>query len=274
LFIHGNVFAFPITFAMNPYLSVIVPAYNEEKRIEPTLVKISDYLNNQNFDSEIVVVLDGSKDNTGKVVNDFARNKEHIVIIDRKKNRGKGYTVKEGMLRAMGKVRLFMDADNSTDIAHFDKMKPLFDSGYDVVICSRDSKDAKGAKQATPQPILKRFVGNLGNLYIQFVAVPGIWDTQCGFKALSDEAAKKIFSISLIDRWGFDIEMLALARKFSYRIGIVPAYWINDASSHVTMLGYINVLKEALQVRWNMISGKYKKSYESHTNSARGNEIN
>ena len=135
-------------------------------------------------------------------------------IIDRQVNRGKGFAVKEGMLHALGQVRLFADADNSTDVAHFEKMKDLFDQGYDLVIASRNSLDASEAEQAVPQLWYKRWIGYTGNLIVQLVAVPGIWDTQCGFKAFRAEVAERIFSQTVIEGWAFDIEVLLLARAF------------------------------------------------------------
>ncbi len=243
----------------NPYLSVIIPAYNEEKRILKTLERITEYLAAQSYAWEILVVIDGAHDATASIVSEYIKRNPKVRLIDRKKNKGKGYTVREGILAVTGTIRLFADADNSTDIGHFDKMKPLFDSGYDIVIASRDEKDVVGATQAVSQPPLKRLLGNLGNLFIQVVAVRGIWDTQCGFKACTAGAAQKIFSVAVIDRWGFDIEMLALARHFGFKIGIIPAHWINDAESHVTLGGYIKVLFETVEIRWNFITGRYGK---------------
>jgi len=247
-----------------PYLSLIIPAYNEEKRIPKTLDLVYNYLVNKPFEWEILIVLDGVTDNTLSKIQAFAQGKKNIRWIDRKENRGKGYTVREGMLEANGQIRLFMDADNSTDIAHFDKMKPLFDDGLDVVICSRDHKDVVGARQAKPQPFLKRLLGNAGNLFIQIMAVPGIWDTQCGFKAFTATAAEKIFSVSLIDRWGFDIEALALARRFDFKIAIVPAYWIDDAETNVRFRNYFDTIAETIKIRLNLLSGVYnRKSSQS-----------
>jgi glycosyltransferase involved in cell wall biosynthesis len=240
-----------------PFLSVIIPAYNEEKRITATLEAICRYMSTQSFDWDLIVVLDGVSDNTLDQIESFAAGKERICWIDRSENRGKGYTVREGMLSVKGKIRLFMDADNSTDISHFDLMMPLFEKGHDVVICSRDDKDAAGARQTVPQPFLKRVLGNVGNLFIQLVAVPGIWDTQCGFKAFTAEAADRIFSVSLIDRWGFDIEAMALARRFGYKTAIVPASWIDDAETHVTLGNYLGTVIETLRVRWHLITGVY-----------------
>jgi glycosyltransferase involved in cell wall biosynthesis len=243
-----------------PYLSVIIPAYTEEHRIGHTLSVICDYLEQQPFTAEVLVVLDGPADRTIDEVRSFAASHPHVRWINREENRGKGFTVRQGMLSACGEVRLFTDADNSTDISHFDLMKPLFDAGSDVVICSRDRKDAPGARQAVPQPALKRFLGNAGNLFIQLMAVRGIWDTQCGFKAFSAEAARKIFSVATIDRWGFDIEVLALSRYFGYAIQIIPANWIDDAQTHVSMRNYLDTIWETVRVRWNLLTGAYRRA--------------
>lgn len=240
-----------------PYLSVIIPAYNEEKRIRHTLEAIYAYLAPQPYAWEILVVLDGPTDNTLGVVQQFSQGKPQIRWMNRPENRGKGYTVREGMLAACGTVRLFTDADNSTDITHFDQMRPLLDQGYEVVIGSRDHKDVSGARQSVPQPLIKRILGNLGNLLVQVTAVPGIWDTQCGFKAFSAPTAVRIFTLSRIDRWGFDMEALALARRFGYQIGIIPIHWIDSQGTHVQSLDYVRTLLEAFKIRWNLITGAY-----------------
>lgn len=241
----------------DPYLSVIIPAYNEARRITATLLSIYEYLSRQSYSWEILIVLDGPTDNTLDLVREFAAARDQVRWINRPENRGKGYTVREGMLAAEGHIRLFTDADNSTDINHFEQMQPLFEDGFDVVICSRDAKDADGAGQAVPQPALKRFLGNAGNLFIQIFAVPGIWDTQCGFKAFTAGAAEKIFGVAKIDGWGFDIEALALARHFNYRIAVIAARWIDHAETHVRTWNYLTTLLETVQVRWNLMSGAY-----------------
>ena len=239
------------------FLSVIIPAYNEAERIGATLEKISRYLRKQPYPYEIIVVSDGSKDKTVEKAEKLKGEILYLSVIGGKENRGKGYAVKEGMLAARGRIRLFTDADNSTDIFHFELMRPFFDKGYEVVICSRDKRDAAGARQSVPQSRFKRLLGNLGNLFIQLAAVRGIWDTQCGFKAFRDFAAEEIFSRQRINRWGFDIEVLALARALGYKIGIVPADWKNDPKSHVKMSSYFQVLWETVKIRWYLISGKY-----------------
>jgi len=243
---------------MKTYLSVIIPAYKEAKRISKTLLAIDNYLSRQDYSYEIIVVDDGSPDNTAQVVKKFANLVRNLKLIDNKENHGKGWVVRQGVLEANGQYRLFMDADNATTIDHFEKMIPLFKQGYQIVIGTRDKKDIEGAEQAVPQSFLKRQLGNAGNLLIQLVAVPGIWDTQCGFKAFTAKATKDIFGRCQINRWGFDIEVLALARKLGYKIGIVPVYWINDPDTRVNLKGYLNTFRELFKIKWNLIRGKYE----------------
>lgn len=240
------------------YLSVIIPAYNEEARIEKTLRRVHAYLSRQSFSYEILVVVDQATDNTAGIVRAFMKETPHLCILERTDNHGKGYSVKGGMLAAEGEIRLFTDADNSTDISYFDAMKPLFDEGYDVVISSRHPWDAAGAAQEVSQVWYKRMLGIAGNLFIQFVAVWGIWDTQNGFKAFRKEAAQKLFSQVRIYRWGFDVEVLALARRAGLRIGIIPIQWKNDERSHVKLSGYLTTLWDTVRVRWNLMRGIYK----------------
>ena len=240
------------------YLSIIIPAYNEEKSIGNTLLAIDYYLSKQNYSYEIMVVSDGSKDKTTKIVKNFANLIQNLKLIDSQPNHGKGYVVRLGMLEAKGQYRLFMDADNSTSLKHLEKMWPYFKEGYQIVIGSRDKKDVKGARQAVPQPFLKRQLGNLGNLLIQIVAVSGIWDTQCGFKTFTAKAAKDIFSRCLINRWGFDIEAFALARRLDYKIAIIPVNWINNPDSRVSWKGYLRTFVELFKIKWNLMTDKYK----------------
>ncbi len=239
------------------YLSVIIPAYNEEKRISKTLLEIDKYLSKQNYNYQILVVDDGSKDKTVEVVTKVKELVKNLEVIGNQKNHGKGWVVRQGMLEADGQIRLFTDADNATSIDHFEKMIPLFEKGYEIVIGSRDKKDAQGAQQAVSQSFLKRQLGNMGNLLIQLLAVRGIWDTQCGFKAFAADAAEDIFSRCQIDRWGLDIEVLAIARKLGYKIGIIPVYWINDPHSKVSWKGYLRTFKELFKIKWNLIVKKY-----------------
>ncbi len=239
------------------HLSVIIPAYDEEKRIGKTLLAVDQYLSKQNYDYEILVVSDGSKDKTAEVVNNFQRMVRNLKIIDNKENHGKGWVVRQGMLQAQGEFRVFTDADNSTTIDHIEKAWPYLKQGFDVAIGTRDSRDHKEAKQAVPQSFLKRTLGDVSNILIQALAVWGIWDTQCGFKVFSEKAAKEVFSRCLIDRWGFDIEALAVAKRLGLKIALIPVHWINDPVSKVNLKGYLKTFIELLQIKKNLITNKY-----------------
>lgn len=242
------------------HLSIIIPAYNEAKRISDTLLDLDKYLSVQEYTYEILVVIDGAKDNTYEVVQGHQKLVQNLSVINNEVNHGKGYVVRQGMLEASGKWRLFMDSDGSTSIEHIEKMWPFTKEGCDVVIGTRDSKDAKGAAQDTKQSFLKRLLGNMGNVLIQVVAVPGIWDTQNGFKMFSAKSAEDIFSRAKMDRFSFDIEALALARAFGYKIGIIPVHWVNDPDSSVTLFGpngYVAVLLDLFRIRWNLIRDIY-----------------
>jgi dolichyl-phosphate beta-glucosyltransferase len=200
------------------YLSIIIPAYNEENRLPKTLLATYSYLKEKKYTYEILVVISKSIDNTVGVVKDIKNEIPNLYIIELPKNLGKGCNVKTGILAASGRIRLFMDADNATDISHFESMRRYFDEGYDIVICSRDTRDAIGAIIKVPQPFYKRFLGGIGNLLIQMLAVRGIWDTQCGL-GISRYASKKFFTNPDKRLW-FDIGALN-GTPFKYRIGIV-----------------------------------------------------
>jgi len=238
-----------------PYLSVVIPAYNEAKRVPATLLDIDKKLSSAKYPYEILVVNDGSKDKTADVVRSFVKTVKNLKLAHFEVNRGKGAVVRDGMLMAEGEYRVFTDADNSTSIDHFNKMVPWFEKGYDVVICSRAHKESK---LDPPQPWYRQLPGKVGNLIIQFFLLPGLWDTQCGFKAFTAEAAERVFRLSKINGWGFDVETLALAKHFGYKIKEIPVVWVNDPHSHVRASAYLKVLIETLKIRWWLWTGKYK----------------
>ncbi len=202
------------------------------------------------------MVDDGSKDTTADVVRAQTIVEPRVKLLQYGRNRGKGYAVRYGMTHTAGKYRLFMDADNSTTLDQVEHMLPFFKMGYDVVIGSRD---VAGAQITVHQAWWKEKLGDLGNLWIQFWAVRGIKDTQAGFKIFTDYAAKDVFPYLTIDRWGFDVEALAVARLRGHKIAERPIRWVNDPDSKVSTKAYIDVLKEVVQVRVNMWRGKYKK---------------
>lgn len=237
-----------------PYLSIIIPAYNEAERIPATLIGMDRRLAHAPYSYEILVVNDGSKDNTAEVVWNMANAVKNLKLVDNGENKGKGGVVRQGMLAASGVIRLFTDADNSTSIDQFDQMTPFFKEGYQIVIGSRS---VAGAKLDPPEPLYRQIPGKAGNLIIQALVLPGLWDTQCGFKAFTEEAAKKVFELSRIAGWGFDVEILALARKMGYRIKEIPVHWVNEIHSHVKASAYLKVLWETLTIRWWLWTGKY-----------------
>lgn len=236
-----------------PYLSIIIPAYNEAKRIPATLVDIDKKLSAETYSYEIIVVNDGSKDNTAEVVTNFLPIIKNLKLVDNRENKGKGEVVKDGMLAANGNIRLFMDADNTVTISQFNNMVAFF-KDYDVVISSRS---LKGSQLDPPQPFYKQIMGKLGNLFIQLLVLPGLWDTQCGFKAFKEEAAIKIFSVTKIRHWALDVEVLSLAKHFGFKIKEVPVIWKNDSASHVKLSSYFQVLWETVKIRyWLWTFGK------------------
>lgn len=242
------------------YLSWIIPTYNEEKRIEKTLREVDAYLKSKNLPGgyEIIVVDSSSKDRTPEIIRRLSSHISHLSLLT-VENKGKGWAVREGVLRAKGDIRLFSDADNSTSPDHFDKMVPLFGQGHLVVISSRNPLDASGASQDVPESFLRRFAGKIGNLIIQTFAVPGIWDTQNGFKAFRARTAEDIFSRIIMTGFSFDIEVLALARRLGYKIGIIPVRWKHDPDSKVGLRSYIQVLLDVFKIRWNLVTNKYDK---------------
>ena len=228
-------------------LSVIIPAYNEEKRLGKTLEAIRAYLSKQAYEWEVIVVNNNSTDATRAVAEKY-----NVRIIDEQRP-GKGYAVTRGMLEATGELRLFTDADNSTSIDHLDHMMP-FVRDYDVII---GSLAVSGARIVRGEPWYRVMMGKLGNKWIQAWAVWGINDTQRGFKLFKAQAVEKIFPKLTIFGWGFDVEVLALAKKFGFKIKEIPVTWDNDPNSKVNIWAYPKVLMETVQVRWNLLIKKY-----------------
>ncbi len=236
-------------------LSIVIPAYNEAHRIGQTLKAIDQWVKLQNFDCEIFVVDDGSKDNTAQVVKSLSPEIRNLKLIENKENHGKGWVTKQGVLQSLGDIRLFMDADNSTKIGEVLKMLPFFEQGYDVVIGSRR---ISGSVIAAHQPLIRDFLGGVFRFIVHTLVPVGVTDSQCGFKAFSAKAAQDIFSKQTIFRWAFDVEILALAKRLKFKIKEVPVTWINDTESHVKFSGMVKMFFEVLKIRLNLWTGKYK----------------
>lgn len=239
------------------YLSVIIPAYNEAKRIGATLQSVCGWLAQQPYDSEVIVVNNRSSDGTADVVRSAQHQFRSIRLIDEKRP-GKGYAVTAGMLFATGQIRLFMDADSSTTIDHFARMIPHFEAGADVVIASLAAKGST-VLHGGSEPLWRVVMGKMGNLWIQLWAVPGIWDTQRGFKAFTARAANTVFSRMTSFKWAFDIEALAIARAHKYAIREVPIAWNNPPETRVSIWTYPQVLMETVGIGVRKLLGRYRR---------------
>jgi len=227
-------------------LSIVVPAYKEEKRIHLILDAIEKYTKSKDFNIETIVVVDGSPDKTAEVAKGYDGKITGLKIIDREKNLGKGGSVKEGVLGAKGDYIIFADADNSTPIEQVDKLLP-FMKNYEVVIGSRY---IRGGKMSIPQPLIRRLGSRFLNMIVQFFVVPGIKDTQCGFKLFQRDAAREIFKYSRVRDFSFDIELLAITRKLGYKIKEVGITWNDNPHSTVSPLrDGLRLIKDALIIR-------------------------
>jgi len=240
-----------------PELSVIIPVYNEESRVGLTLEESLLYLKLKKIPAEILVVDDGSKDRTLEIVGSFkakAKGNQSLRVFPQGANRGKGAAVRAGALAAKGETILFMDADNATPLSEFDKFRPRIKKGIQVLVGSR-ALDRTQVK--VPQPLYRQALGRIGNLLIQILAVPGIKDTQCGFKAFRRDAASQIFPYQTIERFGFDFELLFLANKRGFRMEEIPVQWFNSPFSKVHLKDYLRTFAELFSIRLNDWKGLY-----------------
>lgn len=229
---------------MNPYLSIVIPAYNEADRIEASLQKAVDYLGQKDYEYEIIVADDGSTDNTVAIAENFGHKVKAYAL---PKNTGKGAAVRMGMLKAKGEIRIFTDADFSTPIYEIEKIIYSLKNNYDIVIGSR-ALDYDLVKEH--QPFYREFMGKIFNKFVQFMVIKGIKDTQCGFKGFTAAAAEDIFSKAKINGFSFDVEALYLARRAGYRIDEVPVEWYNDDRSKVNPItDSISMLLEIMKIK-------------------------
>ena len=237
-------------------LSIVVPAYNEEQRLPPTLAKLQAFLATQPLRYEIVVVDDGSKDDTCGVVTAAMASMPNLRLVRQTPNRGKGAAVRMGMLEARGQIRVMCDADGSMPAEELPKLlAPIISCKAEISIGSRY---VEGAKTDVKQPFYRVLWSRLCNRVIQKSLVPGVRDTQCGFKAFTAEAARDLFRYGRIDGWAFDLEILALARRRGYAIAEVGVEWKDDGRSRVNPLKDMwKVIREAMTIRKNLKAGIY-----------------
>lgn len=235
------------------HLSIVIPAYNEEKRIALNLKKILNFMRTKDYSYEIVVVDDGSKDNT---INEVSKIKsKYVKVLTYSCNKGKGYAVKYGMMKAKGNYVLFSDSDLSTSINQLDNLMNYI-TEYPVVIASRNLK-----KSIIPvkQPWYRIIAGKAFPILVRIIMCLNVKDTQCGFKLFRKDVVNSIFSKQVIDRWAFDVEIIYIAKKLGLRIKEVPVIWVNDPNSKVNLVkDSVRMFLELLRIRINSLKGIYK----------------
>src|SRR5512142_144001 len=237
--------------------SIVVPAYNESARLGSSLEKILGYVQKRGWQAEILVVNDGSRDNTAEIARSFERRYGVVRLIENPGNRGKGYSVRNGMLHASGDKLLFTDADLSSPIEESEKLFAALDDGAEVAMGSRW---LQRELQTERQPLHRQFLGRLFNLVLRIVLGLKYKDTQCGFKAFTRRAADVIFPRQQIERWGFDPEILYLARKFHLKTLEVPVGWAHDDRSKINpVVDGVKMFWELLRVRGHDLAGRYDK---------------
>jgi len=228
-------------------LSIVVPAYNEEKRILKTIKVITDYF--RGTDYELIIIDDGSKDKTADIISKMSGKNKKIILLKNGRNRGKGYSVKKGVMRSHGDAILFTDADLSTPISEYTKLKIEYVGGAQFCIGSRRLKDSM---LKLKQPLHRRILGRGFGVLVNLFAVPNIKDTQCGFKLYNAKSAKKVFSKQIIDRFGFDVEILYLASKNNIKIKEIPVIW-SDSPKH----SKVNIFRDAVVMFGELIKIRY-----------------
>jgi len=243
-----------------PKYSIVIPAYNESARILATLRSVVLCVRAQGWSAEIIVVNDGSRDSTAEVVRDFAADAPEVRLLQNPSNRGKGYSVRSGLLQALGEVVMFTDADLSAPIEEAERLFAAIAAGADIAIGSRWLE--KG-RQTHRQPLYRQFFGRCFNAVTRAVMGLRFADTQCGFKAFTRAAAQTVFQLQTIERWGFDPEILFIGLKRGYRIVEVPVSWAHDERTRMSYLkDGMKMLEEIAIIRWNAFRGRYGKQVE------------
>src|SRR3989338_3707547 len=234
-------------------LSIVIPAYNEEKRLPEALNRMLSYLKKRRLQNEIIIVADKSKDRPLEVVRNYSKRYKNIKCIYNPKKQGKGYAIKKGILASKGSLVLFADADTSTPITELDKFMPEIKS-YDIVIGSREHKNSSVENKLISRVIL----GNLGNILLRLFLIKKIRDTQCGFKLFKGHVARKLFSLSRIKGFGFDFEVIFFAQKSGYKIKEMPVSWTYCPGTKVTWQSHFVTLKELFDIKLSQLLGKYR----------------
>ena len=241
--------------------SLVIPAYNESARITASLDKILAYIDQNKWDAEVLVVNDGSRDNTADIIRQYAQRSPIVRLIENPGNRGKGYSVRNGMLQARGDVLIFSDADLSSPIYESARLIRELENGADVAFGSRW---LEADTQTERQSILRQIAGRVYNMLLRVILGLNYKDTQCGLKAFNRAAADKVFTRQKIERWGFDPELLFIAKKFGMKMVEVPVEWAHDDRSKINpVVDGFKMFIEMLKIRWNGITGRYEKPDDS-----------
>ncbi len=236
-----------------PFLSIIIPAYNEEIRLPSSLEKIAAFLATQSYPAEVLVVENGSTDQTYAIAQQFAQKNPHFRAIHIEE-RGKGIAVKTGMLAAQGKYRFICDADLSMPIEEVVNFIPPILENCLIAVASREAPGA----QRIGEPAYRHFIGRVFNSFVKLIALPGLEDTQCGFKCFRADVAEHLFSLQTISGWTFDVEVLFLARKFGYPICEVPIHWHFDPHSKVRFFrDSLQMASDLMRIRWKDLHKEY-----------------
>ena len=239
----------------HPKLSIVIPAFNESSRIEATLERVMNCVDAQGWDAEVLVVDDGSKDETASIVERWMDLYPRLHLIKNPGNRGKGYSVRNGLLQSAGDIVMFTDADLSAPMEEANRLLAAIEAGADVAIGSRWMDRAR---QTIQQPLYRQVFGRCFNGITRGVMGLPFKDTQCGFKAFRRNAAQVIFRLQTIERWGFDPEILFIARKLRYAIVEVPVTWGHDERSRMSYLkDGMKMLEEMAVIRYNSLAGRY-----------------
>ncbi|MGB0122097.1 MAG: dolichyl-phosphate beta-glucosyltransferase [Silvibacterium sp.] len=240
--------------------SIVIPAYNEEARIGATLAEVVRCVQENAWSAEIIVVDDGSIDGTPAIVKAVAAQYPIVHLLPNGANRGKGYSVRNGMLHANGEIVMFTDADLSSPMQEAHRLFNAIRRGADVAIGSRW---LERGRQTIQQPLYRQFFGRCFNFVTRMIMRLPFADTQCGFKAFTREAAQTVFQLQRIERWGFDPEILFIALKQGYTVREVPVTWGHDERSRISYLkDGLKMLEELIFIRWNALTGAYRKSVE------------
>ncbi|MCY3915606.1 MAG: glycosyltransferase family 2 protein [Chloroflexi bacterium] len=239
----------------NPFLSIVIPAHNEESRLPPSLAQIDAFLRTKSFESEVIIVENGSEDRTYEVARDCARAYPNVSVIQSPDNlRGKGLAVKQGMLAATGDWRFICDADLSMRIEELAKFLPPHSDGHDIVIASRE---APGAVRVD-EPEYRHIMGRVATFIIKVAAIRDYEDTQCGFKMFSGKVAEDLFAVQRMNGIGFDVELLFIAKRRGYRVKEMPITWYYDPYSTMRLWDdSMKLLREIWEIRRNWHQGIY-----------------